>query len=88
MRIKILADVGNGITLPINYNYQLSIESTLTILAEHFRDADITMVKPILEAIEDLDRLKQLNLTASIAESFLVFRDRKASLLPPYRSCP
>ena len=24
MRIKILADVGNGITLPINYNYQLA----------------------------------------------------------------
>lgn len=55
---------------------QMSIESTLTILAERFPDADITRVKPILEAIEDLDRLKQLNLTASIAESFLAFRDR------------
>ena len=55
---------------------QMSIESTLTILAERFPDADITTVKPILEAIEDLDRLKQLNLTASIAESFLAFRDR------------
>ena len=53
---------------------QMSIESTLTILAERFPDVDITTVKPILEAIEDLDRLKQLNLTASIAESFLVFR--------------
>ena len=55
---------------------QMSIESTLTILAERFPDADITTVKLILEAIEDLERLKQLNLTASIAESFLVFRDR------------
>lgn len=55
---------------------QMSIESTLTILAGRFPDADITTVKPILEAIEDLDRLKQLNLTASIAENFLVFRDR------------
>ena len=55
---------------------QMSIESTLTILAERFPDADITTVKPILEAIEDLERLKQLNLNASIAESFLVFRNR------------
>ena len=54
---------------------QMSIESTLTILAERFPDADITTVKRILETIEDLDRLKQLNLTASIAESFLAFRD-------------
>ena len=55
---------------------QMSIESTLTILAGRFPNADITTVKPILEAIEDLDRLKQLNLTASIAENFLAFRDR------------
>ena len=55
---------------------QMSVESTLTILAERFPDADITTVKLILEAIEDLERLKQLNLAASIAESFLVFRDR------------
>ncbi len=55
---------------------QMSVESTLTILAERFPDADITTVKPILEAIEDLERLKQLNLTASIAEGFLAFRDR------------
>ncbi len=55
---------------------QMSVESTLTILAERFPDADITTVKRILEAIEDLERLKQLNLTASVAESFLAFRDR------------
>ena len=58
---------------------QMSIESTLTILAGRFPNADVTSVKPLLEAIDDLNRLKQLNLTASITESFRTFRERLES---------
>ncbi len=55
---------------------QTSIESTLTILTERFPNADVPAVKPLLEAIEDLNRLKQLNLAASIARSFRAFREQ------------
>ena len=54
---------------------QTSIESTLLILSERFPNADVPTVKPLLEAIEDLNRLKQLNLNASIAKSFHAFRE-------------
>ena len=54
---------------------QTSIESTLTILTGRFPDADVTAVKPLLEAIDDLNRLKQLNFEASIAKSFHAFRE-------------
>ena len=54
---------------------QTSIESTLTILSRRFPNADIPAVKPLLEAIDDLNRLKQLNLNASIATSFHAFRE-------------
>ena len=36
---------------------QMSIESTLTILTERFPNTDLTAVKPLLEAIDDLNRL-------------------------------
>ena len=55
---------------------QMSIESTLTILTRRFPGTDVLRVKSRLEAIADLDRLKQLNLTASIAESFPAFREQ------------
>ena len=55
---------------------QTSIESTLTILTERFPGADIPAVKSRLEAIENLNRLKQVNLTASIATSFRAFREQ------------
>ena len=55
---------------------QMSIESTLTILARRFPGTDVLRVKSRLEAIADLDRLKLLNLTASIAESFPAFREQ------------
>ena len=55
---------------------QTSIESTLTILTKRFPGADIPAVKSRLEAIEDLNRLKQVNLTASIATSFRAFREQ------------
>ena len=55
---------------------QTSIQSTLTILNGRFPEADVPALKPMLEAIEDLDRLKQVNLEASLAASFQSFRDR------------
>lgn len=55
---------------------QTSIESTLTILTKRFPGADIPVVKSRLEAIEDLNQLKQVNLTASIATSFRAFREQ------------
>lgn len=54
---------------------QMSIESTLTILTRRFPDADVNVLKPTLEAIEDLDRLKALNLEASLAENFQTFQE-------------
>ena len=54
---------------------QMSIENTLTILTERFPNADAAAVKPLLDAIEDLNRLRQLNRNALIAESFHAFRE-------------
>ena len=54
---------------------QMSLESTLTILTRRFPDADVTALTPTLAAIEDLNRLKQLNLEASLAERFRDFQD-------------
>ena len=55
---------------------QMSIESTLATLNGRFPNADVDAIKPVLEAIDDLNRLKALNLNASIAESFNAFRER------------
>ena len=54
---------------------QMSIESTLATLNQRFPNADVDALKPILEAIDDLNRLRELNLNASVAESFNVFRE-------------
>ena len=53
-----------------------SIESTLAILNTRFADANIDTLTSALEAIEDLNRLKQLNLEASLVESFRDFQER------------
>ena len=53
-----------------------SIESTHAILNTRFPDADVDTLTPALEAIEDLNRLKQLNLEASVVESFSAFQER------------
>ncbi|RKU37363.1 hypothetical protein C6496_09740 [Candidatus Poribacteria bacterium] len=53
-----------------------SIESTLAILNTRFPDADVQALTPILEAIADLNRLKQLNIEASVADSFHAFQER------------
>ena len=55
---------------------QMSIESTLTVLTGRFPDADVSLVKSRLEAIEDLTRLKELTLNASIARSFRAFQEQ------------
>ena len=53
---------------------EMSIENTLTVLTGRFPGADVSLV-PRLEAIEDLTRLKELILNASIAKSFRAFRE-------------
>ncbi len=57
---------------------QTSIESTLAILNNRFADADIDTdtLTSTLESIGDLNRLKQLNLEASLVESFRAFQER------------
>ncbi len=53
---------------------RMSIESTLNVLTERFPNVDVNVLKSRLEAVEDLDRLKQLNLNAAIAKSFDTFQ--------------
>ena len=55
---------------------QTSIESTLAILNTRFPDAAVETLKPALEAIADIHRLKHLNLEASVVESFHAFQER------------
>lgn len=54
---------------------QTSIESTLAILNTRFPDAEVDTLKPALEAIDDIDRLKQLIREASSTETFHAFQD-------------
>ena len=53
---------------------ETTIENTLTVLTARFPNADITDLRLTLEAVGDLNRLKQLNLKASLAPSFREFR--------------
>ena len=53
-----------------------TVENTLAILTARFSNADVKAVKLALEAITDLDRLKQLNVDASLAPSFEAFRQK------------
>ena len=55
---------------------QMSIKSTLAILNKRFPDAEVETLTAALEAIEDLNRLKQLNLQASFIETFRAFKER------------
>ena len=54
---------------------QTSIERTLAILNFRFPDVDVDRLTAALEGIEDLNRLKQLNLEAFSVESFRAFQD-------------
>ena len=53
---------------------QTTIENTLSVLTARFPNADVNAVKPELEAITDINRLKQVNLNASLVSSFHEFR--------------
>ena len=55
---------------------QTSIEITVAILNTRFPDADVDRLTAALESIEDLNRLKKLNLEASLVESFRAFQER------------
>ncbi len=55
---------------------QMSIDNTLATLEARFPEADVNTVKPKLEAIADLEQLKQANLYASLAPSFQDFQER------------
>ena len=55
---------------------QTSIESTLTILHTRFPDAEVDTLKPALESIDDIDRLKHLIREASIVDTFHAFKER------------
>ena len=54
----------------------MSVESTLAILNRRFPTAAVDTLAPVLEAIEDLDRLRALNLEAFFVENFETSRKR------------
>ena len=47
-----------------------AIENTIAVLSARFPNADVNTVKIALEAIQNLERLKELNLNASLTPSF------------------
>ena len=55
---------------------EATIENMLVVLSARFPITDVNAVKPRLKAIADLNCLKELNLAASIAESFNGFQER------------
>ena len=50
-----------------------AIESTIAVLNARFPNADVDSVKITLEAMQNLERLKELNLNASLTPSFEAF---------------
>ena len=55
---------------------QNSIKNTIAILNARFPNADANALKPTLEAIDDLNRLDELTLNASLANSFRQFQQQ------------
>ena len=55
---------------------QTNIDNTLATLEARFPEADLSTLKPRLEAIADLDQLKQISLNASLATSFQHFQEK------------
>ena len=45
---------------------EITIENTLTVFMARFPHAEVNALKPMLEAIADLDRLKALPVRASL----------------------
>ncbi len=54
---------------------QMSIENTVAVLEARFPGVDVNALKPRLEAIADINRLKQVSLNASLAPSFHDFQE-------------
>ena len=54
---------------------QAMIENIFAVPEARFPDVDVNILSPRLEAIEDLNSLKQLNLNASLANSFQAFQE-------------
>ena len=54
---------------------ETTIENTVATLTTRFTDVDVNRLKSSLEMIVDLDRLKQLNLNASVVSSFRDFQE-------------
>ncbi len=52
---------------------EITIENTPAILTERFPHADVNVLKPMLEAIADLDRLKALRVRASLVPHKVLF---------------
>ena len=52
---------------------QNAIENIIAVLAARFPQSDVNAVKNDLEAIPSLDRLKEINLTASLTTNFEAF---------------
>ncbi len=50
-----------------------AIENTIAVLSARFPSVDVNTLKITLDAIQDLERLKALNLSASLASSFEAF---------------
>ena len=55
---------------------EATIENMLAVLTERFPHADVNALKLTLEAIADLNHLKQLNLSASLVPNFQAFQHR------------
>ena len=53
---------------------ETTIENILAVLTARFPHADAKALKPMLEVIADMDRLKALNLSASLLPSFRAFQ--------------
>ena len=54
---------------------ETTMENIVAVLTARFPQADINALKPTLEAIADLSRLKYLNLNASLAPDFQAFQN-------------
>ena len=55
---------------------QAHIKNTIAILNARFPNADANALKSTLEAIDDLNRLDELTLSASLANSFRQFQQQ------------
>ncbi len=53
---------------------EATIENTIAVITERFPFANTTALQRTLEAIADINRLKELSLTASLASSFEAFQ--------------